>query len=305
MPMSGTRRCSALHSKVSFVDAHWYPFDTIQGVSSQQILGSVRRIPSAADHIRSMLHRYAPQARFTVGETNISERPTTADFGPVSALFAAATSLEWLAAGALGVDWWDLNNYGTPTTGDFGLLSSGSPESQPANSPLPPYYGEVLASRLTSAGSRLRTLSALPASLLGFESDLHGQRSVLLVNPAPNRRTSSTPGWFRPAGRPLETYSAATSAAAIRSSGRRHHGTPGCSFPPSPSSSSRGTPARRRPRLRDHTATSSHEPVAARGTRRQTVRLPGRLGINSAPELSRDSVTHCGGLPTRIPRRTR
>jgi hypothetical protein len=204
----------ALHSEIGFVDAHWYPFDTIQGVDAQQILGSVRRIPSAADHIRSMLRRYAPRARFTVGETNISERPTTADFGPLSALFAAATSLEWLSAGALGVDWWDLNNYGTPTTGDFGLLSSGSPESQPANSPYPPYYGEMLASRLTSAGSRLRTLSALPASLLGFESDLHGQRSVLLVNPALGDRNVATPGWFRPSTRiHLETYNAATSAA--------------------------------------------------------------------------------------------
>ncbi len=101
----------ALGSNVSFVDAHWYPFDTIQGVSAEQILASVRRIPSAADDIRSTLHRYAPTATFTIGETNISERPTTTDFGPVSALFAAATSLEWLSAGASSVDWWDLNNY--------------------------------------------------------------------------------------------------------------------------------------------------------------------------------------------------
>ena len=203
----------ALRSNVSFVDAHWYPFDTIEGVSSQQILASVRRIPFAADHIRSTLHRYAPQATFTVGETNISERPTTADFGPVSALFAAATSLEWLAAGATGVDWWDLNNFGSPTTGDFGLLSSGSPETEPADAPLPPYYGEVLASMLTSPGSRLRALAALTDSALGFESDLHGRRTVLLVNPAPNRRSLVTPGWFRPAWpTQIETYSAGTSA---------------------------------------------------------------------------------------------
>ena len=205
----------ALRSDISFVDAHWYPFDTIQGVGAPQILSSVRRIPSAADHIRSMLHRYAPGARFTVGETNISERPTTADFGPVSALFAAATSLEWLSAGAVSIDWWDLNNYGAPTTGDFGLLSSGSPETALTNSPFPPYYGEVLASMLTAPGSRLRTLAAAPSSVLGFESDLHGQRSVLLVNAAPNRQLVATPSWFRH-GSPIhvETYSAATSTGS-------------------------------------------------------------------------------------------
>jgi hypothetical protein len=203
----------ALHSHISFVDAHWYPFDTIQGVSAQQILASVDRIPSAAEHIRSTLHRYAPHAGFTVGEADISERPTTADFGPISALFAAATSLEWLATGAISVDWWDLNNYGSPTTGDFGLMSSGSPEPEPADSPLPPYYGLELSSMLTTAGSHLRALGHMQGSVLGFESDLHGGRSVLLVNAAPTRRSIVAPNLFRP-GWPMQvaTYSAATFA---------------------------------------------------------------------------------------------
>jgi hypothetical protein len=202
----------ALRSDISFVDAHWYPFNAIHGVSAQQIISSVRRIPSAADHIRSMLHRYAPRATFTVGETNISERPTTADFGPVSALFAAATSLEWLSAGAVSVDWWDLNNYGSSTTGDFGLLSSGSPETEPANSPFPPYYGEALASMLTAPGSHLRALSVAPLSSFGFESDLRGRRNVLLVNASPNRQFVVTPTWFSHTSQiHIDTYSAATS----------------------------------------------------------------------------------------------
>jgi len=205
----------ALGPKVGFVDAHWYPFDTIQGVSADRILASVRTIPIAAAHIRATLHHYAPDAGFTVGETNISERPTTADFGPVSALFAAATSLEWLAAGAAGVDWWDLNNYGSPATGDFGLVSSGTPETEPAGTPFPPYYGEVLASMLTSPGSRLRATRALRGSALGFVSDRDGRRTVMLVNPDPDDRSLVTPGWFPP-GWPMqiETYSAATSGDA-------------------------------------------------------------------------------------------
>jgi hypothetical protein len=203
----------ALSSDISFVDAHWYPFDKTSGVSDQQILASVRRIPSAADHLRSTLHRYKPNATYVVGETNISERPGTYDFQPVSALFAAATSLEWLSAGAESVDWWDLNNFGTPTTGDFGLVSSGGPESGAAGSPYPPYYGYELASMLASPGSRLRAIAIAPSSVLGFESDLQGQRSVLLVNAAPNRQSIIAPSWFKPGLQiQTETYSAETSA---------------------------------------------------------------------------------------------
>ena len=130
-----------LHADISFVDAHWYPFNTIQGVSAEQILASARGIPSAADHIRvdaaslrspSPVHRRRDEY---LGATDHS------DFGRFSALFAAATSLEWLSAGALGIDWWDPNNYGAPTTGDFGLLSSGSPETQPTGSPSRPTTG--------------------------------------------------------------------------------------------------------------------------------------------------------------------
>ncbi len=208
-----TQVLRALSPNVSFVDAHWYPFNTVQGVSAAQVLASVRRIPSAADHIRSTLHRYAPRATFTIGETNISERMTTTDFGPVSALFAAATSLEWLSAGASSVDWWDLNNDGKPATGDFGLLSSGSPEPQPAASPFPPYYGEVLASMLALPGSHLRAVALPTASVLGFESDLGGQRNVLLVNASLNSQSLVVPHWFKPNWpMQIETYSAATSA---------------------------------------------------------------------------------------------
>jgi hypothetical protein len=215
---AGTWNTEVLHAlgpRIGFVDAHWYPFDTIVGVSAQKILASVLTIPSAAAQIRSTLRREAPHAGFTVGEANISERPSTADFGPVSALFAAATSLEWLSAGADAVDWWDLNNYGSPATGDFGLVSSGSPETAPAGSPFPPYYGEVLASMLTAPGSHLRATPVLAGSVLGFESDLHGRRTVLLVNPDPSDRSLATPGWFKP-GWPMEidTYSAATSTDA-------------------------------------------------------------------------------------------
>ena len=47
----------ALKRDISFVDAHWYPFDRIAGLTDQQILQSVCRIPAAAAQIRSTLRR--------------------------------------------------------------------------------------------------------------------------------------------------------------------------------------------------------------------------------------------------------
>ena len=200
---------------IGFVDAHWYPFDQIAGLSDQAILASVHRIPAAAARIRASLRAHAPRAAFVVGETNISERLTTLDFAPVSALFAAATTLEWLAQGAGSVVWWDLNNYGSPAGGDYGLVSSGSPEVQAPGTPFPPYYGVQLASMLTTTGSRLSTLATGSASVVGFRSDQHGHRNLLLVNSGGADTVTVLPSWFR-RGSAVATafYSAATAGGA-------------------------------------------------------------------------------------------
>jgi hypothetical protein len=201
----------AVKGRVSFVDAHWYPFDEVAGLTDQQILRSTRRIPAAAAQIRSTLHRDAPGTSFVVGESNISERETALDFQPVSALFAAATSLTWLTQGAESVDWWDLNNFGTPTSGDYGLLSSGSPETEAEGTPLPAYFGELLASKLTSGGSRVQTVRAHSDQVLGFQSDLGHKRSILLVNAASSPASVGPARWFASGSRlHTVTYSAAT-----------------------------------------------------------------------------------------------
>ena len=198
---------------IGFVDAHWYPFDTTAGLTDQKILLSIRRIPAAAAQIRATLHNDAPGTRFVVGETNISERLSTLDFQPVSALFAAATSLQWLADGAETVDWWDLNNFGSPTTGDYGIVSSGSPEPEPAGTPFPPYYGEQLASQLTSGGARLEGLATGSPAVLGYQSDGVGQRHVLLVNTSDTAAATVRNRWFTPGtALTVETYAAATAS---------------------------------------------------------------------------------------------
>jgi hypothetical protein len=205
----------ASRAELSFVDAHWYPFDQVAGVTDQQILLATRRIPAAAAQIRSTLQRDAPGAGFLVGETNISERPTTLDFQPVSALFAAAASLTWLAQGAESVDWWDLNNFGSSTGGDYGLVSSGSPEGEPAGIPFPPYYGEELASNLTRPGSHVETVATGSRDVLGFKSVRGPKQSILLVNTASSKIVSIPDRWFT-SGSALDerTYSASTAAAA-------------------------------------------------------------------------------------------
>ena len=210
-----TRILRVLGRDVSFVDAHWYPFSQVSGLSDRQILRSVLRIPAAAAQIRTTLHREAPGASFVVGETNISELATTLNFKPVSALFAAATSLEWLAQGAGSVDWWDLNNDGSPGGGDFGLLSSGNPEAEPTGTPFPPYYGEELAAKLTTPGSRIKAADTGSSQVLGFESDLPQVRCVLLVNAGSYAISVDTARWF-PAGSTLHTfsYSGASAGAA-------------------------------------------------------------------------------------------
>jgi hypothetical protein len=204
----------AVRGRASFVDAHWYPFDSTAGITDQQIVASATRIPRAAAQIRSTLQRDDPGASFVVGETNISERLTTLDFQPVSALFAATTSLEWLAHGAESVDWWDLNNFGSLSTGDYGMVSSGATEPQPEGTPLPAYYGEQLASQLTGNGSRLDTVATGSPTLLGFESNFQNLRRVLVANSDPNRAATIRPSWFAAGSKVhVQTYSAATAGA--------------------------------------------------------------------------------------------
>jgi hypothetical protein len=205
----------SLGKDIGFVDAHWYPFDKTAGITDQAILASVSRIPTAAGRIRGALHQYAPDATFVVGETNISERLTDFAFQPVSALFAAATSLEWLVQGAETVDWFDLNNFGSPSKGDYGMVTSGSQEAQPPGSPLPPYYGEQLASKLTTPGTLLVSLVTGKSGLIGFESTLGAKRQVLMVNSNPKASASINPTWFK-SGSDLriETYSASTASSS-------------------------------------------------------------------------------------------
>ena len=81
---------------VDFVDAHWYPFSDVSGLTDSQIVASITGIPAAMQDLRATLRRHHLDSAVVVGETNISNQETTQVFQPVAALFAAGTALEWI-----------------------------------------------------------------------------------------------------------------------------------------------------------------------------------------------------------------
>ena len=174
---------------VSFVDAHYYPYGfygTTGGSNptDQQLLQTLLKIPSLAWEIRNELHLYDPGATFVVGETGMSYNETMTTCTPTGALYAAGGVLSWLASGATGADWWDMNNYGNTgsqcTSPDFGLFTSSAAKPVPET----PYYGYLLASMLAQPHAKLSTLTTSDqANVLAFQSTLtNGKHVVALFN---------------------------------------------------------------------------------------------------------------------------
>jgi hypothetical protein len=195
---------------VDFVDAHYYPFGFSGGLpagyTDQTILSALEQIPSLYQQIRQTLNTYDPQAAVVVGETNISNNETSLDCQPLSALFAAGDALEWLSAGALSVDWWDMNNYGSCPSGiDYGMFTSNSPNP----TPLPPYYGYQLASLLTTPGARLSALNSGVGGVLEFGSRMSGGEAIAFINTNSAQTQVSLPVGRWPAGAQIWTYSVA------------------------------------------------------------------------------------------------
>ena len=203
---------TALGSKIAFVDAHWYPFSSVSGLTDTQILASITNIPTSAQRIMTTLQQNNVKAGFVVGETNISNSETTLDFQPVAALFAAGTTLEWLTQGALTVNYWDMHNFGSPQGGDFGMFTSTNPT--PSNTPLPAYYGYLLASFLTSSGAPLSSFTTGSSTVLGFKSTpASGAPTVLLINTSTSQ-TATVPVSGFSAGSSLRTWTYSTASAS-------------------------------------------------------------------------------------------
>jgi hypothetical protein len=178
---------------ISFVDAHWYPFgfggDTGgANPSNQAVIQSVTQIPAEYAKIQATLGTYDPGAKVTVGETGVSFLETDVPCIPAGALFAAGDALEWLAAGAQGVDWWPLDTdtnahyTGANCQADEAMLSNPANPATSSPQPLTPYVGYLLASALAKPGAQLSAL-AQQGDVLGFQSVLpDGQVAVAFLN---------------------------------------------------------------------------------------------------------------------------
>jgi hypothetical protein len=174
---------------VSFVDAHYYPF-TFSGATGggnptdEQVLRALRTIPALAQSMKSGLSAHGVPAEFVIGETAVSNNPTSTACSPAGTVFAAGDVLSWLAAGAASVDWWDLNNYGNTGTScsspDFGFFTSSMSSPVPQSA----YYGYLLASQLARPGAEFGTLATSdPSDVLAFQAALpDGGHAVAFLN---------------------------------------------------------------------------------------------------------------------------
>jgi hypothetical protein len=171
---------------LGFVEAHWYPFGFGGNAGAggnptdQHVIKSVTAVPAQYAKIRAALNTYAPAAKVIVGETGVSYLATNLPCEPAGALFAAGDALEWLAAGALSVDWW-------PMTTDANLgTTCGRPDEAMftnAGAPTTPYTGYLLASALARPGASLSSLATSSSDVLAFQSVLpNGKVAVLLIN---------------------------------------------------------------------------------------------------------------------------
>jgi hypothetical protein len=207
---------SPLGADISFVDAHWYPFSFPGNTggthpSDQAVIQSVTEIPGEYTKIRNELTADGSGAKVIVGETGVSFLATNVPCKPAGALFAAGDALEWLAAGAQGVDWWPLD-----TDANLGTTCANPDEAMFTNkvAPLTPYFGYVLASALARPGAQLLALPQ-QGNVLGFQSVLpDGQVAVAFIN------TSTSAGAHVAVTSPLtgflstQTYSAGNQNAS-------------------------------------------------------------------------------------------
>jgi len=162
------------------VNVLWYPSHSWDNPSSQTALSWLTQIPARAAAIKADLRAYAPKAFWMIGEENIANHPTWAVCTPMSAVFAAASALAWLAEGARNVNWWgesDGNNsYGHCSHRDFSMLDL-------TGFPLPPYNGFLLASKLAQPHAVLSIINTGNSHVLAYHSTLSdGRQAEAFIN---------------------------------------------------------------------------------------------------------------------------
>ncbi|WP_051344254.1 hypothetical protein [Alicyclobacillus herbarius] len=192
-----------LGTEPDFGIVHWYPQNP-GGESDAGLLASTEMIATVMDTLKRQLGHIP----VFVTETNsVSSNPGKQTTSLVNALFLADDMADWLQAGAVNVDWWDLHNgivtasqganidpglYGSSSFGDYGLLANGSSAdgiSEPtANTPFPSYYAYELLARMDRPGATLVGAGSSDAEVAAHAAKLpNGELVVLLINKDPNR----------------------------------------------------------------------------------------------------------------------
>lgn len=223
---------------IDFVDVHWYPQDP-GNETDAGLLSSTNNIPGMVATLRSLIKQNcgarASQVQTMVTETNsVSFNPGKQTVGPVNALFLADNYMSWLEQGAANVDWWDLHNsittgqnvsaslYGDARYGDYGVLSSGGSsagiDEPSANTPLPPYYGLQMLTRLGKAGDQMvSATSSQPLLAVHAVKQKDGRLALLLINKNPTLNyhvAFSFEGYSGHTSATLYTYGKSSSALA-------------------------------------------------------------------------------------------
>ncbi len=121
--------------QIGFIDFHWYPVFGAPVLTNAQLFETVRRIPATMKYLQNLIDRYDPGIFVSVSESNISQSEIVYNAQPVAALYAAATSLEFLSHGAASYIWWQVHNSDN-MDGDFGFLSNATGNPGPSLSTL-------------------------------------------------------------------------------------------------------------------------------------------------------------------------
>ncbi|HEY7420069.1 MAG TPA: cellulose-binding protein [Ktedonobacteraceae bacterium] len=222
--------------EIDFVDVHWYPQDP-GNENDAELLGSTSKIGGMVDTLRSLMKQncgdHASHVQIMVTETNsVSFNPGKQTVGPVNAMFLADNYMNWLEHGVANVDWWDIHNsittgqnesaslYGDARYGDYGVLSSGGSadglSEPPVDTPLPPYYGLQMLTRLGAVGDEMiQSSSTQPLLAVHAVRQKNGRVALLLINKHPTLNyhvTFSLPGTLAHASATLCSYGKSSTA---------------------------------------------------------------------------------------------
>jgi hypothetical protein len=214
-------------AQFDFADVHWYPIFGIPHLDNDQLFETVDRIPGAMKSVHDLLNQYDPTEKIIAGEGNISQSEIVNNAWPVSALFAAASSLKFLSRGAETYQWWQVHNSDN-LNGDFGFLSDATVTGTSGATALsaPAAAGDVVLNTTNTtnfhtqhsltigsgAGAEVRKIVALPGATTLSADAVAGASNVKVAATSKITTNGSTTDyhWLFGPGTPVTIGTGAT-----------------------------------------------------------------------------------------------